>query len=35
MYMVHLIPSLKRDLDGRHFAIEEDLQSMVVEHFAK
>ncbi len=34
-YTVHLIPSLKRDLNGRHFASKEDLQSMVAEFFAK
>ncbi len=31
----HLILSLKRDLDGWYFAMEEDLQSTVTEFFAK
>ncbi len=31
----HLIPSQKRDLGGRHFAMEEDLQCVVVEFFVK
>ncbi len=30
-----LIPCLKRDLGGRHFAVEQDLQSMVTEFFPK
>ncbi len=33
--MVHLIPSLKRDIGGRHFATEEDLLNEVAEFFAK
>ncbi len=31
--MVHFIPSLNRDLGGRHFAMEEDLLSSVTEFF--
>ncbi len=31
----HLISSLKHDLDGRYFALEEDLHSTVTEFFAK
>ncbi len=31
----HLIPSLKCDLGGRHFIIEDDLQSAIAEFFAK
>ncbi len=31
----HLIPDLNRDLGGRHFPMEEDLQRVVVEFFAK
>ncbi len=33
--MVRLIPGLKCDLGGRHFAIEENLQSVVAKFFAK
>ncbi len=33
--MVHLIPSLKCDLGGQHFVMEEDLQSAVTKFFAK
>ncbi len=33
--MVHLIPGLKHDLGGRHFAMKEDLQSVVAEFFTK
>ncbi len=32
--MVLLIPTLKRDLDSRHFAMEEELQSVIAEFFA-
>ncbi len=32
---MHLIPGLKCDLSGRHFAMEADLQRAVVEFFAK
>ncbi len=31
----HLIPSLKHDLGGQHFAMEEDLWSVVTEIFTK
>ncbi len=31
----YLIPGLKLDLDGRHFAMKEDLQSAVAKFFAK
>ncbi len=31
----HLIPTLKRDFGGRHFASEKDLQSAVCEFFTK
>ncbi len=35
MCRVHFIPGLKRDLGSRHFAVEEDLQSVVTEFFTK
>ncbi len=35
MYMVQVRAGLKHDLGGRHFAMEEDLESAVAEFFAK
>ncbi len=34
-YTKRLIPSRKHDFGGRHFAMEEDLQSVVAKFFAK